>query len=86
MASKRISLEWTKQVDPDKRVDVEGMIVSSQALKILKEILKGRLEEATVKELSPTSFENPTWAYVQAYENGRKYELRRLIDLLDFDK
>lgn len=57
-----------------------GLMTGDIVLKRLKDILRQRLDQAT-NEKEP--YDSPAWAYKQADINGRRTELKTILDLLD---
>jgi len=51
-------------------------------LKRLKEILEEELGK--LNKLSESSYDSPSWAYLQADINGQKRQITRVLDLLSF--
>ena len=52
-----------------------------EAYKILREFIKSKLNLSSRKIISESSFENPNWAYIQAYQAGVQ---KALLDVLEY--
>lgn len=79
-----IPIVWVSHLKTEKeKEEFKQSIVSSVALRRMKEILEQRLE---VIESSETDYDCPSWAYKQAHFNGRREELKDLLRLLAFIK
>lgn len=57
-----------------------GLLTGDAVLKRLKQILTQRLEQTTNEK---ESYDSPAWAYKQADINGRRTELKHILDLLE---
>lgn len=49
----------------------------------ISEVLQKEMTSLIKEEDAPERFENPNWAYYQAYMNGQRKAVRDLINLLD---
>jgi len=80
---KPLSLTWTKHLKgEEERQKLEQTIRASTTIVTrLQQILED--EERTLDKTS-TDFENPSWAYRQAFILGQKDALRKIKDLIDF--
>ena len=84
-SSNKIPVEWIKHLPPQEKDNFETTLRNSTiVLDRLREILFEHLRSIETKEYSETSYENPSWACKQAFLNGRKAELTKLIKLTDF--
>lgn len=83
-----LPVEWTKHIprdEPEQKADFESVIRNSRvALGRIKELIDERLASLNAVEFSEKAFDNPNWASLQAYRNGRARELKSLQDLLSF--
>lgn len=82
-----IASDWIKHVQNDSEAKAEFVSTlkgSTIALRRLQEILAEYEADLAAGEIIPGSFENPSWAYKQAFTLGRRAELKRLRDLLSF--
>lgn len=78
--------DWVKDVnhDPAARKEREAYIQAGKpALKVLKNILTKKLEEAERNATSKASYDKASWAYYQADHLGAKRTLLEIIELLD---
>lgn len=80
-----ISLEWTegmsdKEKEEFKELLSRNTIITNRILTLLKK----REKLATDKETRETVFDNPNWAYKQAYLNGKVQAIREVMDLFRF--
>ena len=57
---------------------------STVALGRLQDLLKEELEQIERSESSDTQFDTPNWDYHQAYRNGDRSRIRKLLYLLSF--
>jgi hypothetical protein len=62
----------------------EGIRNSSFALGRLQDILKEELEQIDRSESTDSQFDTPNWDYLQAYRNGDRSRIRKLLYLLSF--
>jgi len=78
-----LSIEWTKHIsDPKAKKDFEAAVRNSTlALGRLSDILKERESEAM--KVKPRDYDNPSWAYKQADDNGYLRCLRELSLLIN---
>lgn len=83
---KNLPVAWTKHLKSQKeREDFEKVVRNSTlVLSRLKEILEERLDTIDRMELSHEAYENPAWAYKQAFWNGDRKGLTRALELLEF--
>jgi hypothetical protein len=77
---------WTKHIrDAGGQSEFLGKIRASTTIRDrLETLLKEELETLTTKSSQEKDFENPSWAYLQAFRNGKISTLRSILDLLDF--
>jgi hypothetical protein len=78
---------WTKHLpNPADKIQFENQIIGSKpVLNRIKEIIEEQIVDTDKSELSITQFENPNWAYQQAYKNGFKSALSILHRMVDLD-
>lgn len=83
---KNLSLQWTNGVkDPDEKKNLEASIRgSSIALLRLKALAEGKLKGILNTESGLHQYENSAWSHFQAHQNGRKQELKDILELLAF--
>ena len=80
-----ISLEWVKHLPEENKEEFIKIIKASTTMKDrLTEIVEERLSSIDTQEMSESDFDAPNWAEKQAFRNGRKSELRKLLQLLKF--
>lgn len=82
--SKSISLTWVKNLPEDKKDDFELVLRNSTLIlgrlrDILKEELQSTYETETLKD-----FEDPNWSHKQAFRNGDRARIRKVLSLLEF--
>lgn len=82
--SKSISLTWVKNLPEDKKDDFELVLRNSTLIlgrlrDILKEELQSTYEIETLKD-----FEDPNWSHKQAFRNGDRARIRKVLSLLEF--
>jgi len=58
---------------------------SKPALDRVKVLIEEQLEDTDHTETSVKQFEDPNWAYLQAYKNGFKSALKILYKFVDLD-
>ena len=84
-----MNLDWLKDVRGNKeheRQRIAEIQAARPALKVLKNILERKIEEAQRVAKTKDLYESPAWAYYQADNNGvvRAYtEILTLLDLGD---
>jgi hypothetical protein len=52
-----------------------------EAYQILREYIQSKIDLSSRKTLSESSFDNPNWAYLQAYQAGSQ---KALLDVLEY--
>ena len=79
---------WTKHLKTAEEIDeFETYVKSSRRLlNRLKEILDEQITHMDFKEYSAKDFEDPNWAYKQAFRNGQRSTLNALLKLIDLDR
>lgn len=84
---KQLSLEWTKHIrDPQKKKDFETTIRNSSVIvDRLREILIEWDQEISNSQIKD-DFNEPAYAYHQAAYNADRRRIKKLIDLLSFNK
>lgn len=77
---------WTKNIEKaeDKKKFEEALRNDTLILGRLREILQEKNKLAENQEISPKLFDDPNWAYKQAYINGYKQGMKQVDDLLKF--
>lgn len=78
---------WTKHLANEKdKDDFKRTLQGSRTvLNRLKAIMDEDENSLTKNEISPKVFEDPNWAYKQAYANGYRSCLRLMKTLVDID-
>lgn len=86
--AKTLPVVWTKHIkDPGKKQNFESAIrASTTALGRLIEIIEDEERALESSSLTIKDFDDPSWAYKQAYKNGEKARLKRIKELIDFIK
>lgn len=77
---------WSRHLasDTEAKKKFEDMVEGSKLLTDrLQDILESLEANLEFTELSDTAFDNPNWAYKQAYMNGCKAMLRRVKVITD---
>jgi hypothetical protein len=79
---------WTKHLksEEEKERFRSGLIGSRIYFQRAEELLNENLETLQKEEISTTQFEDPNWAYKQAYLNGKKAQLMADIKLMTLDQ
>lgn len=82
------SVQWIKHLRTQKERDDFNAILanSTTVLNRLKDILMEEIEELDKAESSISDFESPAWTHKQAYRNGDRARLRKVLDLIDIRK
>ena len=85
-----IASTWFQNIqDPESKTKMIEMINnhSSDPLLIkLREIVEKKRKILEDSELNPTIYESPSWAALQAHNNGARQMLKYVEDLLAFTK
>ncbi len=79
-----IALEWSQHLsDPKKRKEFEETVKGGTAvLRRFRDMIRRRINE--LNEPRKVDYDSPSWAYLQADQNGRKAILIELHQLLEF--
>lgn len=79
---------WTKHLTDERQKEAfqNSILGSKQVLDRLKDLIE--LEEKTVDqtERDPKAYDNPAWAFKQAYKNGFRAGLAIIKQMVDLDK
>jgi hypothetical protein len=78
-----VNLMWTKRIkDPQKKEEfIKTLKASRTLIDRFTEILD-ELEDEIIRDQNTVSrYDNPAWAYRQAYHNGCTAQLRKIKDL-----
>lgn len=80
--------EWTAHLtDSDEKQRFEKKVQSSEkVLERLSDILDIRETGMDMQEMSQKDFENPNWAYKQAFRNGYRSAIWTVQKYLDLDQ
>lgn len=80
--------KWTSHInDPSEKVNFENQIISAKpVLERLLQLVREDQEAASRVEMSVKQFENPNWAYRQAYMNGGRASYEAIAKLIDLDQ
>lgn len=81
-----LSTVWTKHIqDPEKKeAFTKAIKASNLGFGRLLELLHEDLKEIERSEQTIADFADPNWAYKQAFRNGEKARLNKIIKLLTF--
>jgi hypothetical protein len=79
---------WTKHLktDEERHQYTESLHRVKWVLDHLKELISSSFTSVERAEISPTSYDNPNWAYRQAHANGYKQALTDFTKLLTLDQ
>lgn len=78
-----LNLRWTKGLDEGKKDSVENLIRNSHiVLSRLRDIIEEDLRD--LNKAREADYENPSWAFLQAHQNGKQEYARQLLSLLSF--
>lgn len=77
-------LDWYRHLtDPKEREELASTIKNSTiAINRLREIVEEREKALLAEEITPSAFDNPSWAYKEARNIGRRQELQYMKLLL----
>lgn len=79
---------WTQHLrnDPKAKQEFEEYVKGSKPLlNRLNEILDELEKSLDRSEIKPEVFDNPNWAYLQAYKNGYRGSLEKIKTLISID-
>lgn len=80
-----IAIDWTKGMDAEKKEKFELLLRNSTiTLSRLRKILRDRRNSLEASERTPKIYDTPSWAYMQAHNNGFRQGLKYVEDLLSF--
>lgn len=87
MASeKRVSSVWSSHLrdEASKKRFEESLkyVLASEVVRRLQEILDREMESLDRSDFNPDEYSNPSWAFAQAHNNGRRAQLKWMKDLL----
>lgn len=80
---------WTQHLknDPKAKEEFEQYVKGSKPLlERLDQIIDGVEKNLDRSEISPSAFDNPNWAYLQAYQNGFRGALNKFKTLISIDQ
>lgn len=78
---------WTRDIPEDsKEKFLQALLNDTLVLGKMLSILENEAENLKVQEIREDSFDDPNWAFKQAYLNGQRNSLRKTIALLSFLK
>lgn len=81
-----MDLRWTRGLPDDQSQSFQNLLRnSSTLLSRLKELLEEELSQITKSESSIQDFEDGNWAVKQAFRNGDRSRIRKVIDLITID-
>lgn len=87
MRTKGLPVVWTKGIAEELKSDFEIQVRNSTStLSRLYDIIEEKENSINNQEVSISDFDNPSWAYKQAYRNGQKASLKEIKELLAFIK
>lgn len=76
---------WTQTIkDPDQKTAYVSGLKHDIYIKQLRDILEDKERELVTSLISPPK--DSVWPYAQAHLDGRLYDLRAILDLLNFDQ
>lgn len=81
-----LSLNWSKHLhDEDKKKNFEDLVRNSTVvLGRLKALLEEDLRSLDTRDTTEKDFEDPNWSHKQAFRNGDRARLKKVINLLEF--
>lgn len=80
--------DWTRHItDPEEKARFESSVLGSKTvLRRLTDLMNEREFSIDVGERGLKQFDNPSWAYKQAFNNGFRSCLETVKLLIDLDK
>lgn len=83
-----LPVEWSKHLKTEAERKNFEAAVRHDALVLgrLAEIIEEKLKTLDREEMLSSSYENPSWAYKQAHQNGNRAGLTQVLQLLAFLK
>lgn len=84
--TRALSLSWTKHLkDETQKQNFEDLVRNSTiVLGRLREVLLEQRDELSRKELTEKDFDVPNWSERQAFRNGDRARLEKVLNLLEF--
>lgn len=80
-----LPLEWTSGMSTTEKEEFQELLTRNTILTTrLLTMLKNKEKIIVDRETRDDTFDNPNWAYKQAYTNGRLQSLREIICLFGF--
>lgn len=87
MPLQQLDIRWAKHLEPDdKEKFVQAVRHDTLVLGRLLAILEEELASLERQETTENSFDNPNWPYKQAFSNGQKNGIKKVVTLLNFLK
>lgn len=82
------SIQWVKHLKTEKeRQDFWAILSNSTTvLSRLQTLLNEELDNLTNSECTVKDFEDPSWSHKQAFRNGERARIKRLLDLITLRK
>lgn len=79
---------WTHHLkSPEEKDRFKGSVVAAKpVLDRVKEILKGMEVGLGQDEVNKAYYEQPSWAYRQAHNNGYRHCINTVLAIIDLDK
>lgn len=79
----KVNYRWLKNINDAKQRQAfeQQILADKQILERLDEILSELAQELETKELGLNQFENPNWAYEQAFRNGQRSSIQLMKTL-----
>lgn len=78
------SVQWTKHIkdEKDRKEFLQILANSTTVLNRLRNILIEEMSGIDNSEYSVDDFDSPSWSHKQAFRNGERARIKKLIDLL----
>jgi hypothetical protein len=78
---------WTQHLKgEDKERFKQSVLGSKHVLDRLKTLIENEEDAIDQTERDPKAYDNPSWAYKQAYKNGMRHGLSTIKQFVDLDK
>lgn len=78
---------WTAHLKEEEKDAFKGQIHRARhVLHRLADLIESELKAIDDTERDPKAYDNPAWAYKQAYKNGVRVGYNKIKDFIDIDR